>query len=241
MSGKYDYLFYTLMDEYYSERYSVNLSGYDDEFKERVLKKCLPLTHMDLVRGNFIVWSDGYGEIILYKVISVDDDNARFIVSEKNQDKEVFYDCNSNNELCCISHDLSKNFFLKVSLSDIKRIVNDMTEEADNIYESMKHIRQISFDRKEIQNIYSDKSFSEPIPLDRIARTSSFKNIVVDEPTTNDIIGRNNSVVNKSIIKQTSSLNLNYPAEPIKRQQSIIKNKPKGNWFIKLATCCILE
>ena len=130
MTNKYTYLFYTVLNDFHTDTYSVNLTEYDYEFKTKLINKCIPITHMDIVRGNFIVWVNG-DKIIIYKVLHAEDNLDYFIVAHKNNHKAIFYERDENNKLFCKSTDSNKKFFLKISETDLKRLVESVTMRYD--------------------------------------------------------------------------------------------------------------
>jgi hypothetical protein len=126
MSDKYSYLFYTILDDIYTDTNSVNLSEYDNEFKTKLIKKCVPITHMDIIDGNFIVWVNS-GQLIIYKVLHAKDDLDYFTVAHENNHKAIFYTRDENNKIFCTDGISSNAFFLKISETELKRLVQNVT------------------------------------------------------------------------------------------------------------------
>jgi hypothetical protein len=126
MSTDYTYLFYTVLIDIHTDKHAVDLSEYDKEFKKVLLSKCHPITHMDIICGNFIVWVKD-DEIIIYKVIHAEDTLDYFTVANKNSYSAIFYDRDKNDRLFCKSADSNKSFFLKISETDLKRLVKNVT------------------------------------------------------------------------------------------------------------------
>lgn len=128
METDYTHLFQTLMDDNYTDSFSIDLTNYYPMFKTAIKRKFLPINHMDLVVGSFIVYMDE-PTMILYKVISMKDDNTWFTIADNSEHNVVHY--MDEDKLYCNCPALNRDFFFKISKNDILRILNRIKERID--------------------------------------------------------------------------------------------------------------
>lgn len=103
---------YTILRNMYKEGKSLNLTRYDTGVKTAILKRCEPLTEMNVVRGDYIVYTNNT-ELILFRVISSQD--TWFAVEHEGKEIIVFYEYDINHKLFCTSINIQKRCYLKLS------------------------------------------------------------------------------------------------------------------------------
>ena len=103
---------YTVLKNMYKEGKSLDLSRYDSGVKTAIIKRCEALTEMNVVTGEYIVYTN-YSDLILFKVISSQD--TWFTVAHEGKEIIVFYEYDLNHRLFCTSKNLQKRCYLKLS------------------------------------------------------------------------------------------------------------------------------
>lgn len=136
MADRDTYLFYTLSDDAYTSKFSIDISMSEKIFKNAIISRAHPIIHMDLVPGNFVISFRVQG-IKLFKVITVTD--TCFTVAHENNEIIVFYE--KHEYLECICPDLRTAFTHKLSKSDIFFVINRIKEGIDQYNEIADTLR----------------------------------------------------------------------------------------------------
>lgn len=124
------YLFYTLSDDEYTNKYSIDISTSDKIFKNAIMSRSHPIMYRDIMPGNFLI---SESPTRLFKVITVTD--SYLTVAHENNIKKVFYEGGVSGvsgvplePLICISPELKIAFRHKVSIKDLILVVKRIKE-----------------------------------------------------------------------------------------------------------------
>lgn len=136
MPEKDTHLFYTLSDDDYTSRFSIDISNSERIFRNAIMSKTHRIRHMDLIPGNFVVT---YAPLSmqLFKVISVNDNN--FTIAHDNRELTVFYE--KGDDLECVCPDLRTTFNYKLSRKDILRTIVNLKEGIDEYKKLAENLR----------------------------------------------------------------------------------------------------
>lgn len=131
-----EYLFYMLSDPEYTNKFTIDLSGYTNVFKKAIKSRLHPIIHRDLIVGNFVALIQG-SSFILFKVIHASEDF--FTISYEGEDKRVVYD--ENNKGVCA--ELNTTFCHKISYRDLNSVIDKIKEKVDEYHRVVGSIKKI--------------------------------------------------------------------------------------------------
>jgi len=131
-----EYLFYILSDPEYTNKFTIDLSGYTSVFKKAIKSRLHPIIHRDLIVGNFVALIQG-SSFILFKVIRASE--GVFTVSYEGEDKKVVYD--ENNKGVCA--ELNTTFCYKISSRDLNSVIDKIKEKVDEYHRVVGSIKKI--------------------------------------------------------------------------------------------------
>ena len=125
-AADYTYLFFTLTNNEYTDNFSIDLTTYNPLFKQAIEMMFQPIIDVEL--GDFIVYKNDFS-MILYKIISIGEDSSWFTVPECASHRAVFY--HKDDTLFCRSPSLKRDFYSKISMKDILRILKRIKVRVD--------------------------------------------------------------------------------------------------------------
>lgn len=226
MLSDYNYLRNTVLSSVYTSQFSCDLSCLSYCVKAQLTKKFVPITHPDLMPGNFIVSLED-NRLIFYNVIAILPANSGVSIVDQHNYIEVLYMYGAQKNLQCKCPYLYQDFLYKISLSDIRYIIESISPTSEENGES------------------STNSTS-----DQIKRQVNFPNFII--PVSGDQFNirtpyqegpeRQNSMrTSKGIRRMPSILKNTLSQEDIIRQTTPAKPKKQTNWLIGILTCCMVE
>lgn len=124
MLDDFYHLIYKELEPHHTDKNFVNLSKHDDKFKFNLWNRSIPISRMDLISGNFLLWKDN-DNIILYKVLLTNNKDCFVTIAYEESSLVAMYQNDAYGRLYCYSHYLDKAFYLKISLNDVKNAVEE--------------------------------------------------------------------------------------------------------------------
>ena len=118
MKESYEYLLFVLFNKHFTDHYSCNLETVHEIVKTKIKEILIPITSPDLLKGNFIVYTDN-NNLNLFKIIEIEEDF--FYISHFNKLKVLYV--RDNNQITCNCPQLKLNFFYKIRSIDIIQMI----------------------------------------------------------------------------------------------------------------------
>jgi len=222
MLSDYNYLRKTVLNSTHTSKYSCDLSFLSDEIKAQLTKKFVPITHPDLMPGNFIVGLE-INRLTFYNVVSVLEANSGVCIAHEDKYIDVLYMYGAQKNLQCKCPYLYQDFLYKISRTDIGNIIESInpTTEENGTSDTIK--RQVSF-----------PNLILPISGDQFNVRTPYQEAPERQNTMKTRISNQEIKRLPSILKKT-------PSQEDVRQSNPALPKKQTSWLIKILTCCMVE
>ena len=145
-----------ILEPWYSDNFSCDISIFHRIITSHMKDKILLIHSKDLVIGNFLVYLEG-GTFVIYKVVAIKDENC-VIIAHENKKIEVFYKSDENGLLSCRCPSLDQQFFYRISLCDIRLVLENLR---DKYYASLEQLKSVIDVVPEGSSISKQVSFKE--------------------------------------------------------------------------------